>query len=311
MAAAPATWIGYWNGRFVPDTEIRLSPSDRGFVLGDAVYEITRTYRHTPFHLDWHLDRLFAGLQYIELDPGLSRHEIEALTLDILDRNRANLGPNDDVTLTQRITRGPNPPLFAGPPPGPPTVIITCRPIHFPLFAHLYDEGVELIVPSVRLPARGGIDPRVKMHSRLPLALAAVQVTRRGGHALPLMVDIDGYVTETSHTNLFVVMGGDLVTPPDEVALGGITRRVLIGLAEHAGIRVIRRSLHLTEIARASEALVTGTGSGPLPVRAVDEWPFHPVPGPTTAMLTRAFSDLVGVDIAGQARAHVAHAGTA
>ncbi|MDR7419767.1 MAG: aminotransferase class IV [Armatimonadota bacterium] len=301
------TWTGYWNGRFLPDSEIRLSPSDRGFVLGDAVYEITRTYRHVPFHLDWHLDRLFAGLAYIELDPLLTRGEIEALTLEVLDRNRANLKPNDDVTLTQRITRGPNPPLFGGPPPGPPTVIITCRPIHFPLFAHLYDEGVELVVPSVRLPVKGGIDPRVKMHSRLPMALASVQVTRRGGHALPLMVDTEEYITETSHTNVFAMVGAELVTPPDDVALGGITRRVITDLAEQAGVRVIRRPLHLTEVKQASEALVTGTGSGPLPVRMVDGRPFDRVPGPVTATLTKAFSALVGVDIVAQARSHVAH----
>jgi branched-chain amino acid aminotransferase len=307
MADAAATWIGYWNGRFVPDGEIRLSPSDRGFVLGDAVYEITRTYRHVPFHLDWHLDRLFAGLQYIELDPRLTRSEIEALTLEVLNRNRSNLRPHDDVTLTQRITRGPNPPLFGGPPPGPPTVIITCRPIHFPLFAHLYDEGVDLVVPSVRLPSRGGIDPRVKMHSRLPMALAGAQVARRGGQALPLMVDVEGYVTETSQTNVFAVLGGDLVTPPDEVALGGITRRVVIDLAEQTGLRVTRRPLHRAEFAQASEAFVTGTGSGLLPVRAVDAHVFHPVPGPVTARLTETFSDHVGVDIVGQARAHVAH----
>jgi branched-chain amino acid aminotransferase len=299
------TWIGYWNGRFLPDDEVRISPSDRGFVLGDAVYEITRTYRHVPFHLDWHLDRLMAGLRAIELDPMLSRGEIEALTLEVLNRNRESLRPDDDVTLTQRITRGPNPPLFSGFPPGPPTVIITCRPIHFHLFARLYSEGVELAVPSVRIAARGGIDPRIKMQSRLAMALASVQVTRRGGHVLPLMVDVEGHITETSSTNVFVMMGKDLVTPPDESALEGITRRVIIDLAGQAGLDVVRRPLHLSELSRASEAFVTGTGSGPLPVRVLDGRALGPLPGPTTMLLTKAFSDHVGVDIVGQARAHM------
>ncbi len=306
MSGATNGWIAYWNGRFVPDDEVRISPSDRGFVLGDAVYEITRTYRHVPFHLDWHLDRLFAGLRYIELDPLLTRNEIEALTLEVLERNRARLRADDDVTLTQRITRGPNPPLFGGPPQGPPTVLITCRPIHFALFADLYAEGVELVVPSVRLPAKGGIDPRVKMQSRLALALASVQVTQPGGHILPLMVDVEGHVTETSHTNLLVVIRENLVTPPDEAALEGITRRVVIDLAGKAGLNVIRWPLHRSELVHASEALVTGTGSGPLPVRAIDGRALHPVPGPITSLLTKAFSDCVGVDIVSQGRAHAA-----
>lgn len=305
MSGATNGWIAYWNGRFLPDDEVRISPSDRGFVLGDAVYEITRTYRHVPFHLDWHLDRLFAGLRYIELDPLLTRSAVENLTLEVLERNRARLRADDDVTLTQRITRGPNPPLFGGPPPGPPTVIITCRPIHFSLFAHLYSEGVDLVAPSVRLAARGGIDPRVKMQSRLAMALASVQVTQRGGQILPLMVDVEGYVAETSHTNLFVVIREDLVTPPDEVALEGITRRVIIGLAAKAGLNVIRRPLHRSELMHASEALVTGTGTGPLPVLTLDGRALSPVPGPITDLLTKAFSDYVGVDIVSQGRAHV------
>jgi branched-subunit amino acid aminotransferase/4-amino-4-deoxychorismate lyase len=249
MGTATGSWIGYWNGRFLPDDEVRISPSDRGFVLGDAVYEITRTYRHVPFHLDWHLDRLFAGLQYIELDPLLTRNEIETLTLDVLDRNRARLRPDDDVILTQRITRGPNPPLFGGPPPGPPTVLITCRPIHFPLFAHLYT------------------------------------------------------------TNVFVVIRDELVTPPDGSALEGITRRVVIDLAGQAGLNVARRPLNLSELHHVSEAFVTGTGSGPIPVRVLDGRSLRPVPGAITGLLTQAFSGHVGVDIVNQGRLHAAHSG--
>jgi branched-chain amino acid aminotransferase len=297
-------WTGFWNGRFVPDDEIRISPSDRGFVLGDAVYEITRTYRHVPFHLDWHLDRLMEGLRYIEIDPLLSRGDIEALTREVLDRNRANLHADDDVTLTQRITRGPNPPLFGGPPSGPPTVLITCRPIHFRLFAHLYTEGVALVVPRVRLAARGGVDPRVKMQSRLAMALASVQVAAGGAHALPLMVDVDDHITETSHTNIFAVIGDALVSPPDDVALGGITRRVIMQIAAEIGVDVVRRPVSVAELRRASEVFVTGTGSGPLPVRAVDGQFLGVLPGPVTARITKAFSVLVGVDIVAQARAH-------
>jgi len=302
-------WITYWNGRFHPDDEVRISPSDRGFVLGDAVYEITRTYRHVPFHLDWHLDRLFAGLRSIDIDPLLTRSQIEALTLDVLDRNRARLGPDGDVLLTHRITRGPNPPLFGGPPAGPPTVIITCRPIHFPLFARFYAEGVALAVPSVRLPAQGGIDPRVKMQSRLAMALASVQVAHQDGHVLPLMVDIEGHVTETSNTNVFAVIGDDLVTPPDGAALEGITLRVVISLARRAGLNVLRRPLRLSELDGASEAFVTGTGSGILPVRSLAGRPLSSLPGPVAGTLTKAFSDHVGVDIVEQARAHDAHSG--
>ena len=81
-------WIAYWNGRFVPDGEITIAPTDRGFILGDAAFEAARTYRHRPFHLDWHFDRLFTSLEYLRLDPGLSRARFEELTQVVLDRNR-------------------------------------------------------------------------------------------------------------------------------------------------------------------------------------------------------------------------------
>jgi branched-chain amino acid aminotransferase len=167
-------------------------------------------------------------------------------------------------------------------------------------------EGVALAVPSVRLPARGGIDRRVKMQSRLAMALASVQVTQAEGHVLPLMIDTDGYVTETSNTNVFAAVGDDLVTPPDGSALEGVTLRVIMHLAGREGLAIVRRPLHVAELNRASEVLVTGTGSGILPVRSVDGRPLSPLPGPITARLTGAFSHYVGVDIVGQARAHAA-----
>jgi branched-chain amino acid aminotransferase len=297
-------WICYWNGRFVPENEIRISPGDRGFVLGDAAYEVTRTYRHVPFHLDWHLDRLFATLRYLRLDPGLSRERLEALTLDVLERNRARLGPGDDVTLTHRITRGPSGSPFGGPPSGPPTVLVSCRMVQFDAFARLYDEGIELQAPGVRLPAAGGVDPRVKTQSRLLFALGDVEVKRPDRAVLPLFLDTNGCVTETAFTNVFFVAGGRLVVPPDDVALEGITRRVVIALAAAEGLDVVRRPVALAEARACEEAFVTSTSPGVLPVCRLDGRTLAPVPGPVTRRLIDAFSAHVGVDIAGQARAH-------
>lgn len=155
-------WLAYWNGRFVPDDQVCISPSDRGFILGDAAFEATRTYHHRPFHLDWHFDRLFMSLDYMRLNPGMTRQRLEEITSDVLGRNRPRLRAHDDATLVHRITRGPNPPPYSGLHFGPPTVLITCRPIPLARFAHLYETGVELVVPSVKVPSAGGIDPRIK-----------------------------------------------------------------------------------------------------------------------------------------------------
>lgn len=297
-------WICYWNGRFVGEDEVHVSPGDRGFVLGDAAYEVTRTYRHAPFCLDWHLDRLFATLRYLRLDPGVSRERLHALTLDVLERNRARLGPDDDVTLTHRVTRGPSGSPFGGPPPGPPTVLVTCRMVQFEAFARLYDEGIELQTPSVRLPAAGGVDPRAKTQSRLLFALGDVEVKRPDRAVLPLFLDTNGHVTETAFTNVFFVAGGRLAVPPDDVALEGITRRVVIALAAAQGLEVERRPVALAEAESCDEAFVTSTSPGILPVCRLNGRALAPVPGPVTRRLIDAFSERVGVDIASQGRAH-------
>jgi branched-chain amino acid aminotransferase len=290
-------WIVYWNGRFVPEDEVRISPWDRGFILGDAAFEATRTYRHVPFHLDWHLDRLFSTLAYLRLDPLLTRRDLEELTLAVLDRNRARLRPQDDVILTHRITRGITGGPFSSPPEGPPTVLIWCRPIAFARFARYYDEGLVIDVPAMRIPAAGGLDPRAKTQSRLVMTLAHVEIGHLRPDALPLLVDTEGFVTESDGANIMYVVGGRLVTPPDEVALEGVTRRVLLEVAPQIGVPVDRRRMALREIGGAAEAIVTATSYAILPVRMLAGRPLSPVPGPVTAALTAAFSRYAGVDI--------------
>lgn len=298
-------WFAYWNGRVVPDGEITIAPTDRGFILGDAAFEATRTYRHRPFHLDWHFDRLFASLEYLRLDPGMSRARFEEITQDVLDRNRPRLGANDDASLIHRVTRGPSAPPYSGIMSGPPTVLITCRPITFARFADLYDRGVDLVVPSVKVPAAGGIDPRIKTQSRLLLALGAVEVGAAGRDVLPLFSDVAGHVTESASSNVFFVIDGALVTAPDEAVLGGITRRVVLRLAGDLGIDVQRRPVRLTELERATEAFITATSVAILPVRRLQGRVLHPIPGDVTHRITRAFCDYAGVDIVEQARAHL------
>lgn len=300
-------WTAYWNGAFVPDDQITISPSDRGFILGDAVYEATRTYRHRPFHLDWHLDRLYDSLAYLRLDPKIERPQMEALTEAVLERNRPQLRPDDDVSLVHRITRGAYRPPYSDQPPGPPTVLITCRPIAFARFADLYERGVELIIASVRVPAAGGIDPRVKTQSRLLLALGAVEASEQGRDVLPLFSDVDGHMTESSSSNVFFVFGGQVATANDEAVLGGITRRALLHLADQQHLPVERRPIHLDELSQATEAFITATSIGILPVRRLAGRDLT-LPGPVTLRLTEALGRYAGVDIVKQARAHLGEA---
>jgi branched-chain amino acid aminotransferase len=294
---AISQWTDYCNGQFLPADKVTISTADMGFTLGDAAFEATRTYAHVPFHLDWHLDRLYSTLAYLRIDPGMSQSEMNAVTLEVLARNLKNVPAERDVNLTHRITRGPSAGVFSGPPPGPPTVLITCRLTADPRFAHLYAKGGMLRIPTFKVPAAGGIDPRIKTQSRLLFSMGALEVGDPEGETLPLFTDTDGYFTESSGSNAFFVSKGVLITPPDEVALGGISRRVVLMVAPEKGVKVERRPVHVRELNTMEEVFVTSTGPGILPIRSVDGHTLSPVPGPVTRKLTEGFSAHAGVDI--------------
>ena len=97
--------VVYLKGSFVPEGEAKVSVLDRGFHAGDAVYDVTRTFRHKPFKLREHTERLYRSLYYTRIETGLSLEEMEKATLEVLDRNKHLLGENDDYALWQVVSR--------------------------------------------------------------------------------------------------------------------------------------------------------------------------------------------------------------
>jgi branched-chain amino acid aminotransferase len=98
--------IAYHNGDFVPESRALVPFRDRGFLYGDAVFDTARTFRHRPFRLAEHVERLFRSLRYLRIDPGLSPAEMQAVTESVLERNLHLLGPDDDYWVSQRVSRG-------------------------------------------------------------------------------------------------------------------------------------------------------------------------------------------------------------
>src|SRR4051794_12293461 len=113
----------YLNGRMVPASEAHLAIFDAGVVLGATVTEMTRTFRHRPWRLDEHLDRLFRSLRYTRLDIGLSRAELAAISHELVDHNAKLVDAGDELGLIHFVTAGEYPlyALTAGRParPGP------------------------------------------------------------------------------------------------------------------------------------------------------------------------------------------------
>ena len=131
--------VVYVNGRLVPASQATVSVFDRGFRMGDGVFDTARTFRHRPYKLREHVERLYRSLYYIRIDPGMTIEEMEAHTLQVVEHNVSFLEPHDDVWITQVISRGP---LRVS---GAPTVIILTEPLPFASFARYHKLGVPLL----------------------------------------------------------------------------------------------------------------------------------------------------------------------
>ena len=204
----------YLNGAFVPESEAKVSVLDSGFNAGDGVYDVTRTFAHQPFRLRDHTARLFRSLRYTRIDCGLSLEQMEQATLGVLERNRPMLAKDEEVAIWQVVSRGVrssrgNRAL------GKATVAIYCISIGFEEFARDYLDGVKLVIPSTRRIPPQCLEPKAKINNKMNHNMAIFEARQVDPHAIPLMLDLDGNISESNAHNFFLVLDGKLCTPSD------------------------------------------------------------------------------------------------
>jgi branched-chain amino acid aminotransferase len=293
----------YLNGRFLPESEATISIYDRGFLYGDLVTESTRTFGLRPFRLREHVERLGWSLRATEIAPGLSLDEIERITLELLERNRALFGQHDDAWIVHNVSRGVG---AFGRGPGEQerraTVLIHCFPIDFRDLARRYREGVHAVVPSTRQLPPECLDPKIKHRSRMHFALAGREAARVEPGAQPVLLDLRGNLTEGPGANFFLVSRGVVRTPGSHGVLRGISRATVFELCRQLGIACREEDLQPYDAVTAEEAFFTSTPYCLLPVTRFNGQPLGDGgPGPITRRLLEAWSALVGTDIVAQA----------
>ena len=297
-----AEWQVYLNGAFVPQDEARVSIFDRGFNGGDGIYEATRTFGHKLFRLPEHLDRLYRSLSYVRIDCGLSPNDMEAISRQVVERNLPLLPEDEDVALWHVIPRGERHPS----PNRAPTVAIYCFPLEFSRFARSYVEGIILVTPATRRIPPQCLEAKAKITNKMNHAMAVFEAKQADPRAIPLMLDLDGNLTETDTTNFFFVSKGKLCTPMDRNVLGGITRQALFELASDMGLEVVEGNFTPYDVYTADEAFLSGTSGSIQPVCSLNGADLGgAVPGPVTLRLMRAWNDMVGIDCVAQALGHL------
>jgi branched-chain amino acid aminotransferase len=303
------------NGQFVAESQARLSIYDSGVTMGDMAFEVTRTFHHRPFRLRQHLERLFHSLAAIRVEAGVSLDEIESLTLETLERNLPTEPAEVDWNIIHNVSRGPAAAFIEAisPADARPTVAISCFPLTRKLaaLAPSYESGLDLVVPAQPAIGRELLDPTIKTRSRIHYHIANFQAHDVLPGAWAVLATPDGRVTEGTSGNFFMVRGGQLVTPPAEDVLSGITRGVILELACELEIATAERAVQLSEAAAADEMFLTSTSIGILHGRSFNQ---NSVSDGRIGLVTRRLRDAlgrhVGLDFGDQARQYARMLGT-
>jgi branched-chain amino acid aminotransferase len=290
------------DGVLVSPEQARVSVFDRGFLYGDSVYEVIRTYGGRPFEEEAHLARLRHSAERIGLAPkwdaARTAREIER-TLEASrggDRPDPAAAPWNAGERYVRVvmTRGAgeiglDPALAVD-----PVALVVAQPIAGPPAA-AYREGVGAAIVGVRRAAPDAVDPSAKTGAHLPNVLAVREARAAGAHEA-LLLDAQGFVTEGSSSNVFAVARGTLRTPPLAAGiLEGVTRGVVLRLARQAGVPVEEVPLRPEDLEGADEVFITSTVREIVPVTRLDARAVGSGrPGATTRALHRAFRTLAG-----------------
>src|SRR5437870_745761 len=254
----------YLDGKYYDERGAKISVFDHGLLYGDGIFEGIRAYNGRVFKLKEHIDRLFASAKSILLTIPLSHAEVMKAVVETCRRNKVRDGYIRLVVTRGVGTLGLNPNRCKN-----PSVIVIAGKIQvYP--PELYQKGMEIItVPTVR-NLHSALNPAIKSLNYLNNILAKIEANNAGCEEA-VMLNAEGFVSECTADNLFIVKDGDLQTPPLSAgALYGITRRVVMEIAKESGMEVSEPNLTRHDLFNADECFLTGTGAELVPIVKVD-----------------------------------------
>lgn len=284
-------WIDRGDGgAFHHRDEASVSVFDSAFLVGDGIWEGIRLHHGVFAFLDLHLDRLFAGLAAVSIEPPWDRRGVTGLLHDVVRHNAMHDGAHVRLMVSRGRKKTPSQHpanLVAG-----PTVVVIAE--HKRANPDVAARGVALRTVSVRRPPPDTLDQRLNSHSKLHEVVALVEATRQGADEA-LMLDTDGNVATCNATNFFAVIDGVVTTSDATHNLPGITRHVVLREARRADLPVHEGAFSPDDLDDAEEAFVTGTFGGLTPVRELDGRALEPG-GPMTSHLQRLYADALALE---------------
>jgi branched-chain amino acid aminotransferase len=280
----------YIDGKYLDEKDARISVFDHGLLYGDGIFEGIRAYNGRVFKLKEHIDRLFYSAKAILLTIPRSHSQVIEAVIETCRRNKIH-----DGYIRLVVTRGVgglglNPNRCKK----PSLIIIADKIQLYPV--EMYERGLEIItVPTVR-NLHSALNPAIKSLNYLNNILAKIEANN-GGCEEAIMLNSEGYVSECTGDNVFIIKGGQMFTPPLSAgALYGITRSVVIDMAREASIPVSEPNLTRYDLFNADECFLTGTGAELIPVVKIDGRVIGTgKPGPVTRSLVAKYKALTQV----------------
>ncbi len=252
------------DGKYYDEKNAKISVFDHGLLYGDGVFEGIRAYNGRVFKLAEHIERLFYSAKAILLKIPMSPRELTAAVVQTCRRNNIRDGYIRLVVTRGTGTLGLNPNKCKK-----ASVIIIADRIQ--LYPHgLYKRGLEIITVATTRNLHSALNPAIKSLNYLNNVLAKIEALN-GGCEEAIMLNAQGYVAECTGDNIFIVKGGQLLTPPLSAgALYGITRGTVMALARETGLAVSEPDLTRYDLFNADECFLTGTGAEIIAVVKID-----------------------------------------
>lgn len=277
------------NGVVSAPEEAKISVYDRGFLFGDAVYEVTRSYDGILFAAEEHLARLRRSAEAIGLDLGKTDLQILAEMYQL-----AAMLKSSPIYIRLQVSRGSCAPTQVSIKPSNSTVANYVYYLH-PLKdwpAELYTNGIRLGVSQHLRNDKRALDPNIKSGNYLNNILGLLDTAEYFDDCI--FLNSRQEITEGSTFNLFLVKDGCVITPPDALdLLQGITRQIVISLCKKMGVEVIHKSFGLEDVALADEVFITSSTKEIMPVASVGTILKSPTQPKITMSLATAYKDYV------------------
>lgn len=277
------------NGKLCSPEEAMISVYDRGFLFGDGIYEVTRSYGKILFGLEQHIDRLYRSANGLSLEIGITKEELIKSMYELCKK-----ADEDDIYIRLQISRGNCAFEQISLKPsntGPANIVMYLHKL-IPWKEELYKSGIDLSTSPIIRNTKNALDPNIKSGNYLNNILAILHANHSASDVI--MLNQDGMIVEGTTFNIFIIKDNCIYTQPDESdILHGITRTLILNIAENLQIPVKKELFNVKQLIDADEVFVSSSTKEVMSVKSLDGIEMKNNLGPITKQLMSSYKELV------------------